>query len=75
MEKKKRVSPMKGRKISEEDRGENAPKLGRPFAIAEQTEVHVVSLTLPYKYMEHLLRKHGTKSKADAIRKELQSKS
>ena len=53
--KKKRVSPMRGRKISKEDRGPNAPKLGRPFSVSEgKSEVIRIALTLPEGTMDRL---------------------
>ena len=50
--KKGRGMGMKGRKISLEDRGPDAPKLGRPYTISDKTVRKVISLTLP----EHVLK-------------------
>lgn len=66
--KKKRKSPMLGRKISEEDRGKNAPKLGRPFDNGP-TEKHVVSLSLKPGQMNKLIKRMKCGGKATAIKK------
>ena len=67
MKKKKRVSPMKGRKISEEERGPDAPKLGRPFNYDGPVKKYVISLSIPEDKMEKFLKKRGG-SKGTAIR-------
>lgn len=64
--KEKRVSPMKGRKISEEDR-DGKPKLGRAYMFGEPTKKHVVTLSLPDGMMTDFLERVGTDSQAQAI--------
>jgi hypothetical protein len=63
----KRTSPMKGRKISEEDRPKDAPKLGRAFTYGEPAQKHVVTLSLPEGMMTEFLEKVGTDSQAQAL--------
>ena len=70
--KEKRISPMKGRKISLEDRGPDAPKLGRKFNYIE-SEVIKVSLTWSKGTLEQLLKATKTKSKAKAITEVVES--
>lgn len=70
MKTKKRISPMKGRKISEEDRGPNAPKLGRHFKFLESERI-VVTLTLPKHLLDDVQKMLGAKSRSDAIARAL----
>jgi len=67
-EKKVRVSPMKGRKISEEDRGENAPKLGRPFVYNESSKKYVVTIMATEVEMSEFLRTMKTDRKGTAFK-------
>ena len=64
----KRVSPMKGRKISLEDRGPDAPKLGRAFSEGERLEKHNVMLSLRKDAIKELMKVTGAKTKSEAIR-------
>ena len=66
--KAKRVSPMKGRKISKENRGPNAPKLGRKFEIADETEKVNLCFSLPKGTMEKLLKSTKLENKGGAVR-------
>jgi len=66
--KKFRVSPMKGRRISLEDRGPNAKKLGRKFKYNEdEGERVVVTLMLRKGDMDKLMRLMNTNKRAKAI--------
>lgn len=65
--KKKRTSPMKGRKISKEDRGPDAPKLGRPF-IHENAERFVMSASVPPEMIDDLLEYYQTDKKGTMLR-------
>lgn len=61
---------MKGRKISLEDRGPDAKKLGRKFKHGdEESERVVVSLVLKKGTMAELLNETKSKSKAEALSK------
>ena len=66
-------SPMRGRKISLEDRGPDAKKLGRKFKYEEgESERVVISLVLPKGTMETLCAKKKfkkLKSKASIVAK------
>lgn len=70
---KKRNSPMKGRKISEEDRGDNAPKLGRPF-IHEDAQRFVISVSVPPDMLSEIMSYYGTDKNGTAIRKLIEEK-
>ena len=63
----KKVSPMKGRKISQEKRGKDDPKLGRPYSYGAPTVKHVVTLSLPEGAMDAFLKKMKVPSQAKAI--------
>jgi len=66
--KKFRTSAMKGRRISLEDRGPDAKKLGRKFKYApDNSERSVVTLILKKGDMDKFLKKVKAKSKAKAI--------
>ena len=67
--KKFKESPMKGRKISLEDRGPDAKKLGRRFKFEEGTETErfVVTLNLRKGDMAEFLKRTKSKTKAEAI--------
>ena len=65
--KKKKVSPLKGRKVNK-NRPEDAPKLGRPFDYDVPVKKYVVSLSMPEEVMEEFLASRGMTSKATAIR-------
>lgn len=68
---RKRISPMKGRKISNENRGNHAPKLGRRFMFKDGSETKTISLTLPKGVFEYLAEKYATDSVSGSIREAL----
>jgi hypothetical protein len=59
---------MKGRKISLEDRGPDAPKLGRKPSVSNETEKRAVFLTLPLGTLERLAKKFGSTSVTANVR-------
>ena len=69
---KEYVNPMLGRKISKEDRGPDAPKLGRPF-LNEDAKRYTISLSVSEDMMNQILSDMATDKKGTAIRMLIES--